>query len=329
MEWLWDLGIAVGVALQAMGGWLALPMQFFSFLGSEDFFLLVLPVLYWSVNADLGLRIGVILLFSGAINDVFKLALRGPRPYWYSPAIKALSAETSFGAPSGHAQIAAGVWGMLAARINRAWVWVVAIFIVLMIGLSRLYLGVHFLHDVLLGWLLGGLLLWGLLRVWDSVAAWVKGQSLGRQIGLAFGFSMLLLLCAAIPYLTLQNWTLPAAWMSNAAAAGVDEMPHPVTLNGILTTSGTLFGLFSGLAWMNTQGGFSTRGTATQRSLRYILGLLGVALLWFGLGAIFPRGEELLPYLLRFVRYSLVGLWISAGAPWLFIRLRLAGGSQE
>ena len=328
MEWLWELGIVVVSALQSLGGWLEAPMQFFSFLGSEEFFLLVLPILYWSVNADLGLRVGVILLLSGALNDALKLALHGPRPYWYSPAVKALSAETSFGVPSGHAQIAAGVWGMLAARLNRAWVWGLAIFIIFMIGLSRLYLGVHFPHDVLLGWLVGGFVLWVLLRAWDRVAAWVKGQSLGRQIGLAFGFSMLLLLGSVIPYLALQSWELPAAWMANATAAGVDEPPHPITLNGILTMSGTLFGLFAGLAWMNTQGGFSAQGTVNQRALRYVVGVLGVGVLWFGLGAVFPRGDELLPYILRFARYSLVGLWVSAGAPWLFIKLRLAHGLQ-
>jgi hypothetical protein len=42
------------------------------------------------------------------------------------------------------------------------------------------------------------------------------------------------------------------------------------------------------------------------------------------LGAVFPRGEELLSYILRYLRYTLVGLWISAGAPYLFLRLRLA-----
>jgi len=74
---------------------------------------------------------------------------------------------------------------------------------------------------------------------------------------------------------------------------------------------------------MNTQGGFSAEGTTIQRLARYALGLVGVALFWFGLGALFPRGEALLPYILRFVRYSLIGFWISAGAPWFFAKLRL------
>jgi membrane-associated phospholipid phosphatase len=327
MEFLWESGIAFVLAMQSLGAWLEAPMEFFSFLGSEEFFLLVLPVLYWSVDARLGLRVGVILLLTGAVNDAFKLTLHSPRPYWFSPEVKALAFESSFGAPSGHAQIATGVWGMLASQIRRGWAWGVAIFIIFMIGLSRLFLGVHFLHDVLLGWLIGALVLAILLRVWDRTADWVQGQTLGRQVGLAFGFSMLLILGSLLPYLWLQNWPLPVDWINNAQLAGAtqSELPHPITLNGVLTTSGTLFGLFAGLAWMNTQGRFTARGTVTQRILRYALGALGVGILWFGLGAVFPRGDELIPYILRFVRYGLVGLWVSAGAPWLFIKIRLAG----
>ena len=329
MEALWQFGVNFILAFQSLGSWLEAPMLFFSFLGSEEFFLLVLPVLYWSVNADLGLRVGVILLLSGALNDALKMTFHSPRPYWVSSSVKAFAAEASFGIPSGHAQIAAGVWGMLAAQVRRGWLWALAFFIILMIGLSRLYLAVHFPHDVLFGWLVGSLLLWGLLHVWDRIAGWLKTQTFSRQIMLAFGFSMLLVLGSLVPYLALQKWNLPAEWIANAKLASMDTLPHPITLNSIMTTSGTLFGLFAGLAWMNTRGGFSAKGTISQRSLRYALGVLGVGVFWFGLGAILPRGDELIPYILRFVRYTLVGLWVSAGAPWLFIKLKLAGQPQK
>jgi membrane-associated phospholipid phosphatase len=324
MEVFWQPGVDFILVFQALGTWLALPMLFFSFLGSEEFFLLVLPVLYWSVNAELGLRVGFMLLFNGVINDILKLAFYGPRPYWLSTQVKAFSGETSFGVPSGHSQISAGIWGMLAAWFRRPWFWAVAISIVVMIGLSRLYLGVHFPHDVLLGWLTGSLVLAGVLRLWKPVSAWLATQSFSRQLLLVFGLSMLLLLAGTLPYLRLQSWTLPATWISNAQAAGVDELPNPITLNGTITTSATLFGLLVGLAWMKTQGGFRAEGTLKQRVLRYALGLIGIALIWYGLGAIFPRGEMLIPYLLRFLRYTLLGLWVSAGAPLLFISLKLS-----
>ena len=53
-------------------------------------------------------------------------------------------------------------------------------------------------------------------------------------------------------------------------------------------------------------------------------GLVGILILYLGLGAVFPRGETLLPYVLRYMRYVSIGLWISAGAPWLFQKLNLA-----
>ncbi len=323
MESILQNGIAFILAFQSLGSWLAAPMQFFSFLGSENFFLLLLPLLYWCVNADLGIRVGAILLFTGGLNDVLKLALHGPRPYWYSALVKALSAESSFGVPSGHAQTAAGIWGMLAARIQRPWAWPVAIFIILMIGLSRLYLAVHFPHDVLLGWLLGALVLWVFLRWWDALAAWVKQKSLATQIGLSFGVSLVLLTAGSAAFIPLQTWDMPRLWIENALA-GTDELPAPITLNGTLTAAGALFGLLAGQAWIKSQGGFDAGGEAWKRAARFALGVVGVLVFYVGLKAMFPAGESLIPYVLRYLRYALIGVWISAGAPYLFLRLKLA-----
>jgi hypothetical protein len=41
-------------------------------------------------------------------------------------------------------------------------------------------------------------------------------------------------------------------------------------------------------------------------------------------GLIAPDAEALLPFILRFVRYTLVGAWVAGGAPWAFLRLKLA-----
>ncbi|GAB4485742.1 MAG: phosphatase PAP2 family protein [Anaerolineales bacterium] len=317
-------GIAFALWFQGLGGWLEAPMKGFTFLGSEEFFLLGLPVIYWCIDARVGLRMGVILLFNGLLNSVLKLAFFGPRPYWVNQQVKALVSETSFGVPSGHAQIATGLWGMLAWQVRRPWVWAAAIFLILMIGLSRLYLGVHFLHDVLLGWLLGALVLWVVLRQWDSTAAWAQAKSTGQQVGLAFLLSVLMLIAGAIAFGAARNIPLPPEWTANALAAGAREAPAPITLNSVVTSAATLFGLLAGLAWMQPRGGFQAGGTLNQRILRFVVGLVGVAILWYGLGAIFPRGEEMVAYVLRYLRYTLVGGWISAGGPWVFIRLGLA-----
>jgi len=327
MDAILNSGIAWIVALHSLGEWLVAPMKFFSFLGTEEFFMLILPALYWCVDAGIGLRVGIILLTSSGLNDALKMAFHGPRPYWFSTQVKAYAAETSFGVPSGHAQTAAGVWGMLAASLRKWWAWIIAALIILLIGISRVYLGVHFPHDVILGWLIGGLLLWLILRLWDPVTAWLKKRTLGQQILLAFAASMLLLLLSLPGFLWLQTsgWQVPTDWSENAAAAFPDpeDWPSPVTLDGALTSAGTLFGLAAGVAWLARQGGFSAAGPGWKRVVRYLLGLVGVLILWYGLGKILPRGAAILPYLLRYLRYALVGAWVAAGAPALFTRLKL------
>jgi hypothetical protein len=55
---------------------------------------------------------------------------------------------------------------------------------------------------------------------------------------------------------------------------------------------------------------------------------MGIIVLWFGLGLIFPDGETVVALILRYIRYSLVGFWVTAGAPWLFFHFNLVRQSQ-
>lgn len=328
MDALLNLGNQWIVVFQSWGAWLAAPMKFFSFLGSEEFFILLLPALYWCVDAGLGLRVGVILLFSGALNDHLKLLFHWPRPYWYSDQVRAYAAEGSFGLPSGHAQLAVGVWGTIANHLRRAWAWSAAIALMLLIGFSRMFLGVHFPSDVIAGWVIGALILGLFLRYWDALAAWLKKFSVGQKIGMAFTLSLILIAIGGVSVLSLQAWRMPPAWLDNAALAG-DDPPAPVSLDGSITSAATLFGLLAGVAWLSARGRYDAGGSAGKRLGRYAIGLIGVLILWFGLGQIFPRGEALIPYLLRYLRYALIGSWVAAGAPLLFVRLKLAAPLQK
>jgi membrane-associated phospholipid phosphatase len=311
----------INAAFQALGGWLTVPMKFFSFLGSENFFLLALPLVYWCLDAGLGLRIGVMLLASNGVNSIFKMAMHGPRPYWVDVNVKGMASETGFGVPSGHSQTAAGVWGIAAARFNRTWAWVAASIIVLLIGLSRIYLGVHFLQDVLLGWFLGGLTVWAFVKYWDPIAARLKTMSMINQILLAFAVSVALILLAALIVFLSRGFVLPTEWVTNAVRYG--DAPNPFSMEGMFTSMGTLFGLFAGVAWITPRGGFQASGPTWKRALRYVVGLVGVAVFYLGLKLIFPDGEELVALIFRYIRYTLVGAWVSAGAPWVFSKLQL------
>lgn len=325
MEAILNWGVTLILAFQGLGESLVGVMKGFTFLGNEEFYLFIAPALYWCVDTRLGLRIGLTLLSTGWVNDLFKLAFHGPRPYWYDPTVKAFSSESSFGVPSGHSQSAVVVWGGLAAGLKRSWMWIIAVIIILGIGLSRMYLGVHFPHDVLLGWLIGALLIWGILAYEKRLLAWFNPKSATDKIVLLIAFSLVWIMAGALIKLAYSTWVMPPEWTQNALKAAPDADPiAPWALSGLVSNAGAFVGLVLGAIWISARGGFSTKGPAWQLIARFLVGLVGVILLWFGLGEIFPRGEYLLAYALRYLRYFLVGLWMAGLGPAFFIRVGLA-----
>jgi len=319
----YELDLAWIIAFQALGDWLVSPMRFFSFLGTEEFYVLIMPILYWCIDASLGIQVGAIMLLSSGLNSIFKIPFTGSRPYWISTEVKPFWAETSFGFPSSHAQQSVAVWGSMVAYLRRRWAWGFAVFLMIMIGLSRVFLGAHFFKDVVAGWAIGALLLWIFLRFWNPVVSWASKQSLGRQIFYAFLFSLGMVVLGGILVFIKRDFVLPEAWLTNAARIG-DEEIAPLAMSGILTSAGTLFGLLAGVAWMASRGGWQATGPVWKRAARYVVGLLGVLVIWYGLGLVFPRGESFIPLVLRFVRYTLLGLWVSAGAPLFYMKLKLS-----
>jgi membrane-associated phospholipid phosphatase len=306
-----------------MGDWLVFPMRFFSFLGTEEFYILVMPLLSWCIDASLGIRVGAIMVLSSGLNFIFKIPFTGPRPYWMSTAVKPLWAEIYFGIPSGHAQNSVAVWGSMAAYLRRAWAWVIAVFLMVMVGLSRVYLGAHFFVDMITGWLLGALLLLLFLRYWDPILDWAKQQSLGQQIWVAFLVSLGIIVLGLIAIFATRDFVLPGDWIINASRIG-DEGIAPFTMSGIITSAGTLFGFLVGVALLAPRGGWQVSGPVWKRAARYVVGLLVVLAIWYGLGLVFPRGESFIPFVLRFIRYALLGIWVSAGAPLFFTKLKLS-----
>jgi len=238
--------------------------------------------------------------------------------------VQGLSEGTSFGFPSGHAQNAASIWGLLALSLNKRWVKIIALVGILLIGLSRVFLGVHFLHDILAGWLVGGLLLYLFIRLEPGIISWYKRSSPGRRILLLIGVTSLFVLAALLITPPFNPPALPSAWLETA---GLEINPY--SYDDILTAAGAFFGLGLGIILLSERGTFNAKGPIWQLVLRYLVGIIGVLLLYAGLGKVFPDDLNLISYLLRFVRYSLIGLWISFGAPVMFSWLKLTEIKRE
>ena len=117
----------------------------------------------------------MLLVLSSFTNTALKSFFKHSRPFWEAPALQ-LGEASSFSTPSGHAQTSAALFGYLAwfvadKRRGRLWVTLLGLLIVL-VALSRVYLGVHFLGDILWGAAVGLSL--------AALYAWLKPKLLPR-----------------------------------------------------------------------------------------------------------------------------------------------------
>ncbi len=325
METLHNLEIPIILAIQQLGTWLIVPMRLITELGNEQFFILLLPILIWCVDYSVGLQVGLMLLISGQANSFFKLAFHSPRPFWVASAVKAYVLEGSFGAPSGHAMNTLSVFGMAALGLKQRWVTILSAVLVLLVGISRLYLGMHFISDVIFGWIIAILLLLLTLKLKDPIIHWLLPKRLSYQILVILLSTILWIALGMSLFGTYQNTSLPVDWVTNAiSATGI--APSPFSVEGIFTNAGLWTGVGIGAIWMQKNGGYSAHGSITQYIFRIVIGICGTLLIWRGLGTFFPRDPSWISFFLRLARYALVGMWLTAGAPWLFIRAGVAKG---
>ncbi len=297
MEPVWQWGINVIHTIQLMHGpALDAIMKAITSMGNEEFFLILLPLVFWCVDLAVGARLAFAFLLSTYVNTGLKHLFAHPRPFELDSTVQLYDAE-GYGLPSGHSQSAVVVWGVIAASLRKAWLWAVAILLMILIGFSRVYLGVHFPTDVLCGWAVGAIFLAVYLVFEPRIEAWLKQASLVAQLSLAVVVPLALLLL----YPT-KDTTSPMA---------------------------VLMGMGVGVTLTRQMISFSAAGPLWQRSVRFLVGAIVLIVLYVGLKLVFPAEGEPLYLVMRTVRYGLMGLWAALGAPWLFLRLRLASSEVE
>lgn len=314
--WLWALD---GVrAAQGLGGWLELPMRAFTFLGDEQFYLLAIPLVYWCAHKGLGAALGFLLVLSSFANGSLKAFFKHQRPFWEDAALK-LGDAGSFSLPSGHSQTSAalfgyGAWFAAGKRRGRPWAALLALLIVL-VALSRVYLGVHFPGDVVWGASVGlGL---------AALFACLKPRLLPALARLSLGAHVLLAFLVAAAIIGLTAVPLAIPFGSGQMFSDLYTEAWGAALSDSATVAGLAFGLWIGLVLEARHVRFRVAGPAWQRVLRYLIGVAGLAAIWMGLRIIFPQDPLVLGLALRFIRYALAMLWAIAIWPWLFVRIGL------
>jgi hypothetical protein len=291
-------------------------MQALSFIGSAAFYLPLLVIVYWCVDARTGARAAVVLSLGSVINTGLKLAFHDPRPFWTDPSVTGYEARDTFGMPSGHAQNSVVVWGFFASLTRRRLAWTGALLLIAGIGISRIFLGVHSVGQVLAGWVIGAAVLVAVLWLEPRVVPWWLRRPLPARLALSLAVALAFLGGMWLAVRAHEGWRWPAGWANAIIEAG--GRVDPVSLSEGAAVTGALFGFLAGLSYAADRIGFDTGGDLPRRLARIPVGAAGVLALYTL--SLFLGTQPVQ----AFVAQALLGLWVAAGAPEAFVRLGLA-----
>lgn len=167
-------------------------------------------ILYWCINKKAGQRTLFALCGSLNINAGVKNFVKMARPIG-TQGLESLRVETAAGYsfPSGHTQTATTFWTSMMYLFRKTWIFVVGILMILGAGISRLYLGVHWPIDVIVGWGFGIILSIFFIKLFDYIddtknyyvlvilmlifgvcTYFIGGEDLYKMFGLFTGFSL-------------------------------------------------------------------------------------------------------------------------------------------
>jgi membrane-associated phospholipid phosphatase len=290
--------------------------QAFNFLGDLEGYVLVVSFVYVAWDKKLAFRLMLVALGAMLLNHFLKTLIANPRPFvaegtwaekWAVSPAKAESLVSEYSTPSGHAMTGSAFYTYLLASLQQRWVRIVAIACIVLTGLARPYIGVHYVEDVLLGWAVGIPAALLAVRYGELLGGWWSGRSVPQQVSLVVAASLVL-------------------WVGTRAAYA--ENPHGPPLE-VLSYLGLLTGIVFAYPIEAKHIAFDPRSSSLLvRLVRFVVGVslvAGTLVLLDHVFALVGDDDSILGNLLRYVRYAAAGIAGMLGGPYLFVRLGLAG----
>ena len=253
-------------------------MKFFTLLGDESFYLLVVPIVYWCWRKKVALPLLFILLLNFYLSWALKEWFHLPRP----EGLTMIDAD-GYGFPSGHAMGAMVLWGYLAWVINS---YLLSGIIIFFIGLSRVYLGVHFPYDVVGGWTIGFCYLY--------IAILAEKQIVRRRVKFPPRVTTSLVVFTGIMLALLT--------------------PSDISIR----VGGMLAGMGGGMIMERIWVKFQPRTDWWKQIIKVVIGVAGILALRIGLKLLLPENDWT-----NWIRYFAMGVWAGLAVTWLFGKLGL------
>ena len=144
-------------------------------------YLIIAAALYLSGFTKAGARMACAAMLSTLTFGSCRQFFASPRPYWEHPELFNGLYEKAWGMPSGHSQNAMVFWGTAAYSTGKLWCWGIALSLVASIALSRLFLGLHYPDQVVIGLTIGAVLVTLWIKTEASFIHWLLQKTFGQQ----------------------------------------------------------------------------------------------------------------------------------------------------
>lgn len=173
----WEVSIIEWMQ-QNLGSVSAFLGKVFAFVGSEIGLLLLLVIVLFCWKKEVGKRLAVLMVMVNTYLPMIKSLVLRPRPYMTYPdrvearvlvdkaAAATDVASQGYSFPSMHSASVTASYLSLAREVKKRWLWIVSVLLVLLVGISRMAVGMHYPTDVLAGWGLG-LVMMGFLTLME------------------------------------------------------------------------------------------------------------------------------------------------------------------
>lgn len=285
-------------------------------LGSEvgeiEGYVLLVSLVFATWDKRLAFRLAALTLIAMSLNHVLKTLVMNPRPFvgdgswaerWAVSPKRAAELATEYSTPSGHAMSGAAFYTYLYASVKDRRVRVACLLLILLTGLSRPYLGVHYLEDILIGWALGGALALVAFRYAGEIGAKWSRLSHLQQIAVAGVWGVAIFIVS----LALVGWRigdLPLAFVSHLGFLMGIVIAYPIEQRTL---------------------DFDPRSASvTKKMLRFVLGVALVLGTLQILDVAFDAVSDdytAWGFVLRYLRYALAGIAGIYLGPLLFVKL--------
>ncbi len=172
--------------------------RLFHYVDSIYFVLILVPLVWVGFSYRWGIRLFYGFMFGSMLNYFLKSVFSWPRPSVALPEI-GMYHLTSYGFPSGGAQSALFIGGLIIYYWKNRWALPLGLSYIVLFSFTRLYLGVHYPLDVLGGWLIGLVLLVLFIKCVNPIEKYLQRKGLNFAFILSEAFPLVLMLFSKKP----------------------------------------------------------------------------------------------------------------------------------